>query len=79
MDRSLHKAMGNTAWKPSETLVELSIKLKTYMLPEHKLVELQQATKDDTVLQELEKAVKTVWPAMSTRNEVLKPNCRVII
>ena len=52
----------------------MSIKLKTYMLPEQKLVELQQATKDDTVLQELKKAVKTGWPAMSTRYEVLKPH-----
>ena len=47
-------------------MVAMSIKLKTYIVPELKLVELQQATKDGTVLQELEKTVKTGWPAMST-------------
>ena len=43
------------------------------MLPEQKLIELQHATRNDAVLQELEKAIKTGWPAVSTRNEVLKP------
>ena len=52
----MHNIMGHTTRKPNETLVALSIKLKTYMLPEHKLVELQQAMKDDTVLQKLQKS-----------------------
>ena len=43
------------------------------MLPEQKLIELRHATSNDAVLQELEKAIKTGWPAVSTRNEVLKP------
>ena len=43
------------------------------MLPEQSLTELQQATRNDAVLQELEKAIKTGRPAVSTRNEVLKP------
>ena len=42
------------------------------MLSEQKLIELQHATRNATVLQELEKAIKTGWPAVSTRNEVLK-------
>ena len=58
-------ASSSTAWKPNETLVSMSIKLKTYTLPEHKVVEL---TEDDTVLQELERAIKTTRPAGSIGN-----------
>ncbi|RLJ22807.1 hypothetical protein DJ031_00235 [bacterium endosymbiont of Escarpia laminata] len=43
------------------------------MLPEDKLVELQHATKEDTVLRELEKAIKSGWPAANTGKEAIKP------
>ena len=42
------------------------------MLPGQKLTELQHATRNDAVLQELEKAIKTGWPAVSTINDLLK-------
>ena len=43
------------------------------LLPEQKVMELQHTTNNNAVLQELEKATKTVWPAVSTGNDVLKP------
>ena len=46
------------------------------MLPEEKLVDLQHATKEDIVLQELEKAIKTGWQGSSRDKEVLKPYLR---
>ena len=42
------------------------------MLPEEKLVKLQPATKEDMVLKELEKAIKTGWQG-SSKGKVLKP------
>ena len=44
----------------------------TMMLPEEKLIELQHVTRNNAVLQEFKQAIKTGWPAVSTRNVVLK-------
>ena len=46
---------------------------ESIMLPEEKLVELQHATKEDVVLQELEKAIRTGWQGSNRGKEVLKP------
>ena len=44
---------------------------ESIMLPEEKLVALQHATKEDIVLQELEKAIKIGWQGLSRGKEVL--------
>ena len=44
------------------------------MLREQKLIERQHATRNDAMFQALEKAIKTGWPAVNTRNEVLQPH-----